>query len=154
MNYVICYIFDLIPQMTPYPSLPDPASVVPKPEVQQLDPGGNCWLEVGRQAGWTSSAQHKKTFLDLADTQATMLCLKGWNCRQLHSHTHTHTNTYTETNKPGWQNQISNVTVDSAQTLKAQLQQKEKHISMIVARGVTMYQCKYWYCVNNTNMII
>lgn len=51
MNYVISYIFDVIPQMTLYPNLPDPASVVPKPEVQHLDPGGNCWLKVGRQAG-------------------------------------------------------------------------------------------------------
>lgn len=32
-------------------SLPDPASVVPKPEVQHLVPWVNRWPEVGRQAG-------------------------------------------------------------------------------------------------------
>lgn len=49
-----------LPEVTTYPSLPDPASVVPKPEVQHAVPGRNSWSKAGRQAGWTWSGSHKK----------------------------------------------------------------------------------------------
>lgn len=39
--------------------LPEPASVVPKPEVQHLVPWGKFLSTVGRQAGWTLSGKEK-----------------------------------------------------------------------------------------------
>lgn len=49
-----------VSEVTTYPSLPDPASVVPKPEVQHAVPGRNSWSKAGRQAGWTWSGSQKR----------------------------------------------------------------------------------------------
>lgn len=60
---------------TTYPSLPDPASVVPKPEVQHAVPGGNSWSKAGRQAGWTWSGSHKKTHANTQGWANQITCM-------------------------------------------------------------------------------